>query len=477
MRNTPALLPTIAVAAIARRCTPRRWLRASCSTSMPAGTSSTDPFALSEDGTRLAWITTDGATHAQLHVGPVGDEKSAKTFPYSSITPERVQFIDAERVLVVDRNPTSKYARAEVFGPKGRWASSAPPPTSALARWGGVPSLVTWLKTTSPKGATHTFNAWRLDTLKPLGKKVVLVENAEGRVPFAGSFYKPLYFLDGFATLVGQKRARTTRRRTSAGPRSRPAPTSSQQAPRGEGDQGRGRVCRVHQHAQAALQRDQLRALFRRSIAARAGQPGSLCLRRGARSEGPASSPQVRAGHAPLSPHDRRQSDRLAHCRSGERRGCEGTEGRQGIGWISIIWTPRPASSRSWCGSTARSGPPRGTWPEIAWRCFASTRDLDVGAPISMCSSLAPTSRRPRLRRTVRRRARQRRRARRRREACDPGKGRGCRKERNGQVAPWIGGGAPVKGATDLRASSGPRKPGEHGGTAGKQAPCRVIDA
>src|SRR5262245_34574151 len=164
-----------------------------------------DPFALSEDGTQLAWITTDGATHAQLHIGPVGDETSAKSFPYSSITPERVQFIDAERVLVVDRNPTTKFARAEVFGPKGSLGKFGPATDIGVGKVGSVPSLVTWLKTTSPKGATHTFNAWRLDTLKPLGKKVVLVENAEGRVPFAGSLYKPLYFLDGFATLVGQK--------------------------------------------------------------------------------------------------------------------------------------------------------------------------------------------------------------------------------------------------------------------------------
>lgn len=163
-----------------------------------------DPFALSDDGTRLAWITTDGATHAELHVATVGDDKSERKFPYSSITPERVQFLDAERVLVVDRHPTTRFTRAEVFGPKGSLGKFGPANEVGVGTAGGVPSLVTWMKATSPEGAKHTFTAWRLDNLKPLAKKV-LVENREGRVPFAGSLYKPLYFLDGFGTLVGQK--------------------------------------------------------------------------------------------------------------------------------------------------------------------------------------------------------------------------------------------------------------------------------
>ena len=165
-----------------------------------------DPMALSEDGNQISWITTDGATHAQIHIGPVGDEKAAHAFPYGSITPERVQFLDAQRVLVVERNPTTKLARAEVFGPKGSLGKYGPVTDVGVARIGDVPMLVTWLKATTPnKGTTHTFNAWRLDTLRPHTKKVVLVENAEGRVAFAASLYKPLYFLDGFATLVGQK--------------------------------------------------------------------------------------------------------------------------------------------------------------------------------------------------------------------------------------------------------------------------------
>src|SRR5262249_26255191 len=151
------------------------------------------------------WITTDGATRSELHIATVGDEKSAKAFPYGSITPERIEFIDADRVLVVDRNPTTSFARAEVFGLKGSLGKFGPANDIGVGKIGGVRALGTWRRTPSPKGATQTFNAWRRDTLKPSPKKIVFAENADGRVPSAGSLYKPLYYLDGFATLVGQK--------------------------------------------------------------------------------------------------------------------------------------------------------------------------------------------------------------------------------------------------------------------------------
>src|SRR5438046_2651395 len=50
-----------------------------------------DPFAISDDGTRIAWITTDGATHSKVHLAKIvasggGGDKKAVEFPYSSIT-------------------------------------------------------------------------------------------------------------------------------------------------------------------------------------------------------------------------------------------------------------------------------------------------------------------------------------------------------------------------------------------------------
>ena len=164
-----------------------------------------DPFAVSADGSRLAWITTDGATKAQLHLGSVGNRRGDKTFNYGSITPERLEFLDADRVIVVERNPETRVVHAEVFGPTGGHGKFGPVSDIGLGTVGGVPAIVTWLKATTPnRGTTHTFSAYRRDNLKPLAKRV-LSENPDGHIPFAGSLYKPLYFLNGFATLVGQK--------------------------------------------------------------------------------------------------------------------------------------------------------------------------------------------------------------------------------------------------------------------------------
>src|SRR5579883_646394 len=71
-----------------------------------------NPFALSADGRRIAWLTTDGATHTEVHLATIGDKGEAPAFPFDGITPERVEFLDGERVLVVDRSADSGFARA-----------------------------------------------------------------------------------------------------------------------------------------------------------------------------------------------------------------------------------------------------------------------------------------------------------------------------------------------------------------------------
>ena len=172
-----------------------------------------DPFAIAADGSRIAWITTDGATHAAVHLGQIGkigagaDHKSASAFPYGSITPERVEFLDGARVLVVDRNPQTGFARGEVFGPAGAAREKFGPATDiALGTVSGTPAIVVYLRTggSGAKGAAHTLTAFRRDTLKPLGKKV-FVEGADGRVALPGGPGKPLFFEHGYTILVAQK--------------------------------------------------------------------------------------------------------------------------------------------------------------------------------------------------------------------------------------------------------------------------------
>ena len=166
-----------------------------------------DPFALSDDGTRIAWITTDGATHSRVHlaaVGSAGAKGSARDFAYSSITPERVDFLDAERVIVIERNPETGMARGQVYGPSGAARDKFGPATDiALAVVGGTPAIVTYTKS-GTRTFTHTLATYRRDNLRPLAKKV-LVENGEGRVTVPGGAAKPLFFEDGYAVLVAQK--------------------------------------------------------------------------------------------------------------------------------------------------------------------------------------------------------------------------------------------------------------------------------
>jgi hypothetical protein len=167
-----------------------------------------DPIAFSDDGGTLAYITTDGATASQLHFVAPGGKAAPVACKYPSITPERIDFLDGERVLVVERNPDTRVATAQVFT-RGCAAREKLGPASeiALGRVGGVPAIVTWLR--SEKGgaggsATHTLAAFRRDDGKPLGRRV-LPEDADGRVTVAGKRMKPLFFAAGFAELIAQK--------------------------------------------------------------------------------------------------------------------------------------------------------------------------------------------------------------------------------------------------------------------------------
>jgi hypothetical protein len=165
-----------------------------------------DPFAVSADGTRLAFVTTDGASHSELHLVRIGAAGLGASFPYPSITPERVEFLDGERVLVVERSPESGAARGMVYGPRGPARERFGPADGiALGTVAGTEAIVAWSRVHPAHGpARHELTAWRRDDLRPLAKKT-LAENADGRVPVAGGLYKPLFYLAGFVELVAQK--------------------------------------------------------------------------------------------------------------------------------------------------------------------------------------------------------------------------------------------------------------------------------
>ena len=62
-----------------------------------------DPFALRGDGKALAWIATDGANVATLHLSELGgtDTKSDVKIEHAPVTATAIRWLSATRVLVV----------------------------------------------------------------------------------------------------------------------------------------------------------------------------------------------------------------------------------------------------------------------------------------------------------------------------------------------------------------------------------------
>lgn len=164
-----------------------------------------DPLAFSSDGKLLAYITTDGATASLLHFVAPGGGAPAVACKYGSITPERIEFLDGDRALVVERNPDTRLVRGQIYTRQGVAKEKLGPASEmALGTVAGTPAIVTYLRTTKGAVATHTLAAFAREGLKPLGKRV-LAEDATGRVTVAGKRMKPLFFEAGYTELIAQK--------------------------------------------------------------------------------------------------------------------------------------------------------------------------------------------------------------------------------------------------------------------------------
>lgn len=164
-----------------------------------------DPIALTADGKAVAYILTDGATFAELRIAGVGGKEAPATMPYPSITPERMDFLDGERLLVVERNPETRLARAQVFTRKGPAKDKLGPADDiVLATVAGTPAIVTYVRSVKGKAVTHTLTAYKRADLKQVSRRV-LAEGADGRVTVAGVPMKLLFFEENYTQMIGQK--------------------------------------------------------------------------------------------------------------------------------------------------------------------------------------------------------------------------------------------------------------------------------
>jgi hypothetical protein len=164
-----------------------------------------DPIAISDDGSTLAYLLTDGASFSEIHFGTIGSKENRSTVAYPSITPERMDFLDDQRLLVVERNPETHFARAQIFTAKGPTKDKLGPADDiVLATVGGQPVIVTYLRSEKGKAATHTLVAYRRSDMKQVAKKV-LQENSDGKISVAGAAMKLLFFEEGYAQMIAQK--------------------------------------------------------------------------------------------------------------------------------------------------------------------------------------------------------------------------------------------------------------------------------
>ena len=212
-----------------------------------------DAYALTEDGSALLYVNTDGAGWASLHavglpprgdaaapapttttlVPPVADGSDKKpaasanrnkgAAPPFAIAPGaheelitnlplstfKMYLLPEDRVLLVSRDPEANgVVRGTVYSLRSRSAVPVPtalgPATDITV--GHPPSGPAIVMATRP---TERANEYRVQavsalTLKPLGQKVYKVREGEPRIQTEKGSAMPLYFVDDYLTLVAK---------------------------------------------------------------------------------------------------------------------------------------------------------------------------------------------------------------------------------------------------------------------------------
>lgn len=156
-----------------------------------------DAFALRGDGKALAFLTTDGATGATLHLADVGgtDVKVAG----APVDAQALYWLSPGRVLIVS-GPEGACV-AQVFTAAGPDKRKLGPFTRlAPATVHGRPAIVTYTRT-EKRAVEHALVAYAADTLKPIARRT-LREDAEGQLRLGASSVKPLWWADGFTVLA-----------------------------------------------------------------------------------------------------------------------------------------------------------------------------------------------------------------------------------------------------------------------------------
>jgi hypothetical protein len=159
-----------------------------------------DAFALRDDGKAVAYITTDGATTATLHLVDVGgnDVKIAGA-PTDAIA---IHWLSPTRVLIVRGGEAgAATSTAQLFTAAGAQKQKLGPfGQLARATVDGKPAIVTYTRS-EKHGVDHALVAYATDTLRPLRRRT-WHEDAEGQIKQGPSSIKPLWWANGFTELA-----------------------------------------------------------------------------------------------------------------------------------------------------------------------------------------------------------------------------------------------------------------------------------
>ncbi|HWE29257.1 MAG TPA: hypothetical protein VHB97_14710, partial [Polyangia bacterium] len=157
-----------------------------------------DAYALRDDGKAIAFITTDGATAATLHLADLGgnDVKIAGA-PVDAVG---LAWLSPTRVLIIrGRDGTSTAQAFSAAGPD-KTKPIGPFARFAFATVDGKRAFVTYARA-EKRVVEHALAAYAVDTLKPL-KKRTWREDAEGQIKQGASSIKPLWWAEGFTMLA-----------------------------------------------------------------------------------------------------------------------------------------------------------------------------------------------------------------------------------------------------------------------------------
>jgi hypothetical protein len=156
-----------------------------------------DAVAIREDGKAIAFITTDGATSATLHLADLGgsDVKVAG----APVDATALHWLSPTRLLVVRGSDGT--STAQVFTAAGPdKAKLGPFGQLTLATVNGKRAIVTYTRS-DKRGVEHALVAYSPDTFKVLARRSWR-EDAEGQLKQGATTVKPLWWADGYTVLA-----------------------------------------------------------------------------------------------------------------------------------------------------------------------------------------------------------------------------------------------------------------------------------